>query len=138
MSIRLFNVVGVGFVISETIVPPHNHHAPQLENDCFFLKYPARIQFIPDQRIQGQINMVCDALVPEKIGAGGPPLLMNAHVLMEKFPLKKSMIIFKGKPSREIAGLYEQFTKNYRKVMTGIEVVGAGALNNLPGPGRAN
>ena len=128
MSVRLFNVAGAGYVIGEVI-------DNDKESEFIHLKYPAHIQFIPDQQVQGRVNIVCDELVQSSIGngSGGIKIFRDHHLLMEKFPLRKSMIVFKGKPSNEFLGLYEKFAASYRQKQTGIVLAGPGALNNLGG-----
>ncbi len=109
MSIKIYNVNGMGMVIGEKIAQ---------DDDFIYLKYPGI--FIQQMTQQGQQQ-------PAMIEAI-PPLFKGRDEMMKRFPLKKIMILYGGQPAPKVVEFYEQYVKQLQTRLTGIEVVGANAI----------
>ena len=116
VSLKLFNVVGTGFVAGEVV---------DASNDAFFLKFPGVLQAY--QTPKGTGLHVVD-IVPE--------FLDNHRELVERFPLRRGLVLMMGGMKPEMVGIYGEFVKGLIKRLTGIELVGADAMGNLPKDGK--
>ena len=112
MGLKLFNVIGVGFVAGEVV---------DSSNDTIYLKFPGVLKAF--QTPQGTALHVAD-IVPE--------FLDNHRELVERFPLKRNQILMAGGAKPEMENIYGEFVKDLIRRLTGIHLVGAGAMGNLP------
>jgi len=116
MGLKLFNVVGVGFVAGEVV---------DANNDTVYLKFPGVLKAF--QTPQGTGLHIVD-IVPE--------FLDNFRELAEKWPLKRNFILMTGGMKPEMEGIYGEFVKGLIQRLTGIRLVGADAMGNLPKDGK--
>ena len=112
MGLKLFNVIGVGFVAGEVV---------DSSNDTIYLKFPGVLKAF--QTPQGTALHVAD-IVPE--------FLDNHRELVERFPLKRNQILMEGGAKPEMENIYGEFVKDLIRRLTGIHLVGAGAMGGLP------
>lgn len=52
--------------------------------------------------------------------------------MLKRFPLKKCLIVFGGQPVPEMIKTYEQYATQLQTRLTGIQIVGAGAMPKGP------
>lgn len=117
MSVKIYNVIGMGFVVGNKIEADDKH---------IYLKYPGL--FIPNYQTQQGIVPVMADPVPE--------FFANRKDLLNRFPIKRIHIIFSGKPGTNLTALYQQHENNVRQMLSGIRLVGADALSKLPKAGK--
>ena len=112
MKIKMFNVVGMGFVIGEQI---------KQDEEAIYLKCPGL--FLPQQQTpQGARDVVITAI---------PPMLANREELVKIFPLKKIHVIYSGKPVPAILQIYSDFYNQLQEKITGIKKVTPADMQNL-------
>ena len=117
MTVKIYNVIGMGFVIGEKIESDDKH---------IYLKHPGI--FIPNyQTRQGQIPAIADPV---------PEFFVGKNDLLKRFPIKRIHIVFSGKPDINLMALYQQHENNLRQRMSGIRLVSADALSRLPKTGQ--
>ena len=104
MSIKLYNVTGLGFVIGEKI---------SQENDYIYLEYPAIIA-MQVSTPQGVKDVMVEPV---------PPIFIGRNEILKRFPLKKSLIIYSGKPTDKVSELYGEYTTQLQSRLSGIHLV---------------
>ena len=112
MSVRIYNISGVGLVIGEKL---------SQDNEYVYLNYPGVI--VAQMTQQGKQLAIVE-IVPE--------ICRGRDEIMKRFPLKKNLIFYSGKPVAEAIKVYEQYTAQLQTRLTGIQVVGAGAIPKEP------
>jgi len=116
MGLKLFNVVGTGFVAGEVI---------DASNDTLYLKFPGVLKAF--QTPQGTGLHIVD-IVPE--------FLDNFRELVERMPLPRGLILMTGGMKPEMENIYGEFVKTLIQRLTGIHLVGADAMGSLPKDGK--
>jgi len=116
MGLKLFNVVGTGFVAGEVI---------DASNDTLYLKFPGVLKAF--QTPQGTGLHIVD-IVPE--------FLDNFRELVERMPLPRGLILMTGGMKPEMENIYGEFVKTLIQRLTGIHLVGADAMGGLPKDGK--
>lgn len=109
MSIRIYNISGIGIVIGEKL---------NQDNEYVYLKYPGVI--ISQMTQQGQQQSAIAEIVPT--------MFKGRDEMLKRFPLRKYLIFYSGKPVVEMIKVYEQYASQLQTRLTGIQVVGAGAM----------
>lgn len=112
MSIKLYNVIGMGLVVGEKL---------SQDNDSVYLKYPG--VFVQQMTQQGQPQ----AMIVEAV----PPMFKGRDEMLSRLPIKKSMILYSGQPVPEMVSLYENYKVKLQARITGIHVVGANSVPNI-------
>jgi len=113
MSITIYNVMGQGFVVGQKI---------EKDDTFIYLKYPGL--FLPQQRTQqGPRDAMAEPL---------PNILAGRDEMLNRFPVKKSLIVYSGRPNGPIMDLYQQYERNIRARISGLKLVSADATNHLP------
>jgi hypothetical protein len=108
MSIRIYNVNGIGIVIGEKL---------SQDNDYVYLKYPGA--FVQQMTQNGQQTVMAEIV---------PAIFEGRDEMLKRFPLKKSLIICGGRPVSQMSEVYEQYATQLQSRLSGIQVVGAGAM----------
>ena len=109
MSVRLYSATGIGFIIGEKISQDEKN---------VYLKYPA-VLVLQAQTPQGPRDMLMEPV---------PNIFASKEEMMKRFSLKKDIIIYGGKPEQKLAEMYEQYATQLQTRLSGIQVVGAGAI----------
>lgn len=105
MSIKLYNVNGMGLVIGEKI---------SQDSNFVYLQYPGI--FVQQRTQQGQPQNVMVEPVP--------PIFKGRDEMLKRLPVKKAMIIYGGRPTYETTVLYEEHVARLINRLTGIVVGG--------------
>jgi len=113
MSIKIYNINGMGLVIGEKI---------SQDNDFIYLEYPGI--FIQQVSQRGERH--------DSIVEAVPPVFKGRDEILKRLPLKKSMIIYGGQPVPQMVKLYEQYVIRLKERITGIQIVGANAMPRQP------
>lgn len=115
MSIKIYNVVGIGLVVGKKI-------SQDTEHDKIYLEYPGIL--VPNQQTrEGMRNL----MVPPV-----PDFFAGQHEILKKFPLKKAHITLSGLPSPDALDLYANYSKQLREKITGIKTEGPAVMDRLP------
>ena len=117
MSVKIYNVLGMGFVVGEK---------KSQDNEFIYLEYPA-IYSPQMQTPEGPREIMFEAI---------PQFFKGRDEMLKRFRLKKSMIIFSGKPEDKMLNNYGLYVNQLRTRLSGIRVVGSGALQQLPKDGK--
>lgn len=113
MSIKIYNVTGLGIVIGEKL---------SQDNDNVYLKYPAVLVLqAPTQ--QGPKDLLIEPI---------PPIFKGRNEMLKRFKIKKTLILYGGQPESKVIELYEQYVTQLQIRLTGIQIVGAGAIPKEP------
>jgi len=112
VSIKLYNVNGIGLIIGEKL---------SQDSEFVYLKYPGI--FIQQRTAQGQPQNV----IVEPV----PPIFKGRDEMLKRLPVKKAMIIYSGQPIPEMFELYEQYSTKLRTRIAGIHVVGSNSIPNI-------
>lgn len=121
MSIKIYNVIGVGLIVGEKL-------GQDSDGDVVYLKYPGVV--VPNQQTRDGIQTLMVPAVPE--------FFAGHQEMLKKFPLKKQHILYSGVPHSNILELYDNYTKKIIQAFTGIIKVGADAMNKLPKTGEGS
>jgi len=113
-KLKIYKVIGEGFVIAEELTR---------SKENIFVRYPAVITMIPHQKTRQLVPQLRDLV---------PGFFKNYDTSMKKFPIKRLLVSMEDDPNPIVIGWYEQYLRDLTKRMTGLETVGAGALNALP------
>lgn len=103
MSIKLYNVNGMGLVAGEKI---------SQDSNFIYLQYPGI--FVQQRTQQGQPQNVMVEPVP--------PIFKGRDGMLRRFPIKKAMIIYGGQPTPEMVKLYEQYETQLRTRISGVQI----------------
>ncbi len=113
MSIKIYNVIGMGFVVGEK---------KSQDNDFIYLEYPGIFQ--PQmQTPDGLMDVMFEAI---------PQVFIGRNEMLKRFQLKKALVIFSGKPNDHVLKNYGIYVQQLRAKISGIRVVGSGAMKKLP------
>jgi len=116
MTIKIYNVIGLGLVMGEKI---------KQDDDKIYLKYPGVA--LPNQRTQqGQQHLMIEPV---------HDFFAGKNALLGMFPIKKIHVIYSGAPSKEALMLYENYLSKTREKLSGLKIVGADAMKHLPKTG---
>ena len=113
MSIKIYNVTGLGIVIGEKL---------RQDNDNICLKYPA-IFVLQAPTHQGPRDLLIEPV---------PPVFKGRDEMLKRFSVKKSMILYGGQAEVKAIKLYEQYVIQLQTRLAGIQIVGAGAMPKEP------
>ena len=113
-KLKIYKVIGEGFVIAEELTR---------SKENIFVRYPAVMTMIPHQETRQLVPQLRDLV---------PGFFKNYDTSMKKFPIKRLLVSMEDDPNPIVIGWYEQYLRDLTKRMTGLETVGAGALNALP------
>jgi len=113
MSIKIYNINGMGLVIGEKI---------SQDNEFVYLEYPGI--FIQQVSQRGERH--------DSIIEAVPPVFNGRDEMLERLPLKKAMIIYGGQPIPQMIELYEQYVARLKARISGIQIVGANAMPRQP------
>lgn len=96
----------------------------------FILSYPGSLNIFPAQRPEDlKVNIVRFIL----------PFIDNFETVVKKFYLSKNSVLYYGPAIRSLhAPYFNVFKKGMIEDMSGIEIVGAGALDRLKKPNLFN
>ena len=109
MSIKIYHVSTLGIVIGEKL---------SQDNDNIYLKYPAVLVLqAPTQ--QGLRDLLIEPV---------PPIFKGRNEMLKRFSIKKAMILYGGQAEDKVIEMYEQYVFQLQTRLTGIQVVGAGAM----------
>lgn len=109
--------MGIGILVGEKI---------KQDDEKIYLKHPGVI--VPNQQTKEGIRNLMVPPVPE---------FFAGHLdLLREFPLKKSLIIFSGRPVPDVLNMYDNYCAKLTQMMSGIVMAGADALNKLPKTGE--
>jgi len=116
LGLKMFNVVGIGFLAGEVV---------DANKDTIFLKFPGVLQGynMPEGTGFGFIDFV-------------PDFFPNYRELLEKTSLPRGLILLQGDLDLKLVQVYEIYVKKLIKKLTGLHIVGAGALGDLPKDGK--
>ena len=106
MSIKLYNVNGIGLIIGEKL---------SQDSEFVYLKYPGI--FIQQRTQQGQPQNV----IVEPV----PPIFKGRDEMLSRLPIKKAMIIYGGQPILEMFELYEKYSAKLQARIAGDNAVGS-------------
>lgn len=120
MGIKIYNVVGLGFIVGEKI---DLNKITAKDNGKIYLEYPGML-ILNQQTKQGGLQH----LMVEPI----PDVFAGKDDFLKQFPIKKKDIVLSGKPVPDIIKLYSQYHSNLVTRITGIKVVRPGFDKNLP------
>lgn len=113
MSIKIYNVNGLGLVIGEKL---------SQDNDNIYLEYPAVLVLqAPTQ--QGPRDVLIEPV---------PHVFKGRNEMLKRFRIKKAMLLYGGQPEPKVIELYEEYAAQLQVRLTGIQVVGAGAMPKPP------
>ena len=113
MTVKIYNVLGIGMVVGEKI---------KQDDEYIYLKYPGVA--LPSQQTQeGPRHLMIEPI--HDFFSGKEDLLKN-------FPIKKIHVIYSGIPSPTAIELYENYTEALIEKITGIKKASEDDLNNLP------
>lgn len=119
MSIKIYNVIGIGLIIGKKI-------SQDTEHDKIYLEYPGVL--VPNQQTRdGMRNLMIPPV---------PDFFAGQYEILKKFPVKKAHITLSGSPSPDALDLYANYSKQLRQAVTGIVEVGADAMDHLPKNGK--
>lgn len=110
MSIKIYNVNGIGLVIGEKI---------SQDSNFVYLQYPGI--FVQHRTQQGQPQNVMIEPVP--------PIFKGRDEMLRRLPIKKAMIIYGGQPTDETRVLYEEYAAQLRVRIMGLEIVDRADFN---------
>ena len=113
MSIKIYNVTGLGLVIGEKL---------SQDNENVYLKYPA-ILVLQAPTQQGPKDLLIEPI---------PPIFKGRNEMLKRFSIKKSMVLYGGQAEDKVIEMYEQYVFQLQTRLTGIQVVGAGAMPKEP------
>lgn len=115
MTIKIYNVIGIGLLVGEKI----EQNANQI-----FLKYPG-VLLLGQRTQQGPRDLMFEPV---------PKAFAGRNEMLKRFKLDKNHILFSGKPHDNVIKLYQDYSKDLEKELTGkrIDVVDQSALNRLP------
>ena len=117
MSIKIYNVMGIGLIVGEKILSDDNK---------IYLKYPAML--VPEQQTQqGVKNLMIDPI---------PNVFAGKNDMLKRFPIKKDNINYSGKPTPEVLELYLRFASALEEQVTGIKKADNSDLAKLPRNGK--
>jgi len=118
MSLKLYSVMGIGLIVGVKV---------ETDEENIYLKHPG-IYYANQQR-DGRVQHMMMDPIPDGI-------LESKNEILKRFPIKKSLILFSGKPTVNLISLYQQHEKNVIQRMTGLRLVSSDALNHLPKTGK--
>ena len=113
MAVKVYNVLGVGFIIGEKL---------SQDKEFIYLQYPS-IYSPQMQTRDGPRDIMFEAI---------PQFFKGRDEMLKRFHLKKSLIIFSGQPGDDLFKSYEVYAAQLRTRITGLRVVGPETMKNLP------
>jgi len=117
MSVKVYNVIGMGMVVGEKI---------EQDNENIYLRHPG--VFVPNQQTrQGMQNLMVEPI---------PPFFAGKDEMLKRFVIKKRNVLYSGKPDTILMELYQQYEKDLRQRLSGIRLVNANAIARLPKTGQ--
>lgn len=132
MRIKIYNVVGLGFIVGEKIdlnkiesavKASKTFKAGSGDDGKIYLEYPGML-ILNQQTPQGGLQH----LMVEPI----PDVFAGKDDFLKQFPIKKKDIVLSGKPVPDIIELYSKYRGTLVERITGIKVVRPGFDKTLP------
>ena len=117
MSVKIYNVIGIGFIMGEKI---------EQDDENIYLKHPGVL--ILNQKIPKGMQHL--------IGEPVPPIFAGKDEMLKRFAIKKRNVVFSGKPDIQTMEFYQRYENDLRQRMSGIRLVSADALKHLPKKGQ--
>jgi hypothetical protein len=117
MGIKIYTTIGLGILVGEKI---------KQDDEKVYLKHPGVL--VPNQKTREGIKNLMAPPVPD--------FFAGYLDLLREFPLKKSLIVFSGRPAPGVLSMYDNYCTQLMEMMTGIVRVSADAMNNLPKTGE--
>ena len=117
MSVKIYSVIGIGLIVGEKI---------EQDDENIYLKHPG-VFVMNQQTRQGMQNFMAEPI---------PPFITGKDEMLKRFVIHKRNILFSGKPDTTLMELYQRYENDLRQRLSGIRLVNADILKNLPKTGK--
>uniref|UniRef100_A0A6M3LKR7 Uncharacterized protein n=1 Tax=viral metagenome TaxID=1070528 RepID=A0A6M3LKR7_9ZZZZ len=117
MSVKIYNIIGIGFIMGEKI---------EQDNENIYLRYPG-VLILNQQTPKGMQHLMVEPI---------PPFFAGKDEMLKRFVIKKKNVLFSGKPDIRAMELYQRYEEDLRRRISGIKLVNADVLKNLPKTGK--
>jgi len=117
MSIKIYNIIGMGFIIGEKI---------KQDDEKIYIKYPGML-LVGQQTRQGIQDLISDPI---------PNIFAGKNDLLKNFSIKKENVLYSGMPTAAILELYSRYSVALQEQITGIKIVSGNTTKDLPTIGR--